>query len=45
MLDFEPVPRDRKVKGAWTPVLQRELIVRLADLGSPGLACEDMARA
>jgi hypothetical protein len=44
LLDFEPVPRKRSVDGGWTPELQRELIVRLARNGSPGLACEEMGK-
>ena len=42
LLDFEPVPRDRIVKGSWTPERQRELVIRLAEHGSIQMACDDM---
>ena len=44
LLDFEPVPRKREVDGGWTPELQREFIARLAVVGSPGRACEEMGK-
>ena len=44
LLDFEPVPRQRVVEGAWTPELQREFIARLAVTGSPGRASEEMGK-
>ena len=34
LLDFEPVPRAYKQKGAWTPDKQRAFIARLAVTGS-----------
>ena len=40
LLDFEPVPRKIAVKGGWTPELQRAFIVRVAHVGSTGLASE-----
>ena len=44
LLDFEPVPRKRKVEGGWTPELQREFIARLAYHGSAGKACDEMGK-
>ncbi|MEP6982986.1 MAG: hypothetical protein ABI853_05000 [Sphingomicrobium sp.] len=44
LLDFEPVPRQRVVAGAWTPELQREFIARMAVTGSCGRASEEMGK-
>jgi hypothetical protein len=44
LLEFEPVPRKRSVEGGWTPELQREFIVRLAEHGSPGRVCDEMGK-
>ena len=44
LLDFEPVPRQVKVEGGWTPELQREFIARLAEHGSPTRACEELGK-
>jgi hypothetical protein len=42
LLDFEPVPRERIVKGTWSPERQRELIIQIAQHGSLQRACDDM---
>jgi hypothetical protein len=44
LLDFEPVPRQRVVAGAWTAEPQREFIARLAVTGSCGRASEEMGK-
>lgn len=42
LLDFEPAPRKVERPDGWTHELQRELIARIADTGSPGWACDAM---
>jgi hypothetical protein len=42
LLDFEPAPRKVERPDGWTADLQRELIARIADTGSPGHACDAM---
>lgn len=42
LLDFEPAPRKIERPDGWTPELQRELVARIADMGSPGHACDAM---
>jgi hypothetical protein len=44
LLQFDPVPRQVKVEGGWTPELQREFIARLAEHGSPTRACEELGK-
>ena len=44
LLDFEPVPRQFKKEGGWTPALQRMFIARLARHGSPGKACYEVGK-
>ena len=44
LLAFEPVPRQFKARGGWTPELQRQFIARLAVHGSPGKACEELGK-
>jgi hypothetical protein len=44
LLDFEPVPRAYKQKGAWTPELQRLFIARLAVTGSVNKACDQLGK-
>jgi hypothetical protein len=42
LLVFEPAPRKVERPDGWTLELQRELIARIAHLGSPGKACDAM---
>lgn len=44
LLDFEPVPRAYKQRGAWTPELQRTFIARLAVTGSVNKSAEDLGK-
>ena len=44
LLDFEPAPRKMPRPDGWTPELQRELIARIANCGSPGVAAEQMGK-
>ena len=42
LLDFTPVARKVERPDGWTAELQRELIARIADTGSPGAAVDQM---
>ena len=42
LLNFDPVVRKVKRPDGWTAELQRELIARIVDTGSPGHACDAM---
>jgi hypothetical protein len=42
LLDFDPARRKIERPDGWTADLQRELIARIADTGSPGHACDAM---
>jgi hypothetical protein len=44
LLDFEPVPRRPSQVAGWTPELQRKLILRLAEHGSIGRACNELEK-
>jgi hypothetical protein len=44
LLEFEPVPRKVIVDGGWSPDAQREYIARLAVLGSPSRACDELGK-
>jgi hypothetical protein len=44
LLDFEPARRKMSRPDGWTPELQRELIARIADCGSPGVAADQMRK-
>jgi hypothetical protein len=42
LLEFEPARRKVERPDGWTEELQRELVARIADTGSPGEACKAM---
>jgi hypothetical protein len=44
LLDFTPAPRKYKRANSWTGALQRQLIVHLAETGSPARACDKMQK-
>ena len=44
LLEFEPVPRQRKRRGGWTAPLQKRFIAELTQSGSPTLAADAVGK-